>query len=94
MAPFSGPPTAWSASVYVGVHAFIAIFTTRGYTMTTTGELHTIIEELELVDVGDADSYLGEDVSDGEEAADMTALALARCLNYLSSVDERRYQLC
>lgn len=29
--------------------------------MTTTGELRAIIEELELVDVGDAASYLGEE---------------------------------
>ena len=29
--------------------------------MATTGELRTIIEELELEDVGDAASYLGEE---------------------------------
>jgi hypothetical protein len=29
--------------------------------MTTTGELRAIIEELELVDIGDAASYLGEE---------------------------------
>ncbi len=34
--------------------------------MATTGELHAIIEELELVDIGDAASYLGEE-ADGAE---------------------------
>lgn len=29
--------------------------------MATTGELRAIIEELELVDIGDAASYLGEE---------------------------------
>ncbi len=32
--------------------------------MATTGELRTIIEELELVDIGDAASYLGEEECD------------------------------
>jgi len=30
--------------------------------MTTTGELRAIVEELELVDVGDAAIYLGEEI--------------------------------
>lgn len=30
--------------------------------MATTGELRAIIEELQLIDVGDAASYLGEEV--------------------------------
>jgi hypothetical protein len=34
--------------------------------MATTGELRAIIEELELVDIGDAANYLGED-ADGSE---------------------------
>ncbi len=29
--------------------------------MATTGELRAIIEELELIDIGDAASYLGEE---------------------------------
>jgi hypothetical protein len=29
--------------------------------MTTTTELQAIVEELELIDIGDAASYLGED---------------------------------
>jgi hypothetical protein len=35
--------------------------------MTTTGELHAIVEELELVDIGDAASYLGEEAAETEE---------------------------
>lgn len=31
--------------------------------MATTGELRAIIEELDLVDVGDAASFLGEEAS-------------------------------
>ncbi len=30
--------------------------------MATTGELRAIIEELQLIDVGDAASYLGEEL--------------------------------
>ena len=44
--------------------------------MATTGELRAIIEDLELVDIGDAASYLGEEV-DGEEknlVSEQTAL--------------------
>ena len=37
--------------------------------MTTTRELHAIIEELELVDIGDAASYLGEDLDIEEESS-------------------------
>ena len=36
--------------------------------MATTGELRAIIEELQLVDIGDAASYLGEEVIVGEES--------------------------
>ena len=36
--------------------------------MATTGELRAIIEELQMVDIGDAASYLGEEVIVGEEA--------------------------
>jgi hypothetical protein len=36
-------------------------FVNGGSAMTTTGELRAIIEELELVDIGDAASYLGEE---------------------------------
>ncbi len=37
--------------------------------MATTGELRTIIQELHLVDVGDAKSYLGEEAMMEEELA-------------------------
>jgi hypothetical protein len=35
------------------------------YSMTTTGELRVIIEELMLVDIGDAADYLGEGMTAG-----------------------------
>ena len=43
--------------------------------MATTGELHAIIEELKLVDIGDAASYLGEEslVEDEASVAQWTA---------------------
>lgn len=37
--------------------------------MATTGELRAIIEALELVDIGDAASYLGEEDTVAEELA-------------------------
>jgi hypothetical protein len=36
--------------------------------MATTGELRTIIEELQLVEIGEAASYLGEEIIVEEEA--------------------------
>ena len=36
--------------------------------MTTTGELRAIIEDLQLIDIGDATSYLGEEMPEAEEA--------------------------
>ncbi len=36
--------------------------------MATTGELQAIIEELHLIDVGDAASYLGEEATENAEA--------------------------
>ena len=44
--------------------------------MATTGELRAIIEELELVDIGDAASYLGEEADGGEKnlVSEQTAL--------------------
>jgi hypothetical protein len=41
--------------------------------MATTGELRAIIEELQLIDIGDAASYLGE-----EELCGGDALVLAQ----------------
>lgn len=45
--------------------------------MTTTGELNAIIEELELIDIGDAASYLGEEatVVDDYLTSEYTAFA-------------------
>ncbi len=37
--------------------------------MATTGELRTIIQELELIYVGDAASYLGEEATVAEESS-------------------------
>jgi len=37
--------------------------------MATTGELRAIIQELQLVDIGDAASYLGEDAIVVEESS-------------------------
>ncbi len=47
--------------------------------MATTGELRAIIEELELVDIGDAASYLGEECLVAEEltVSDQSALVFA-----------------
>ena len=47
--------------------------------MTTTGELYAIVEELELVDIGDAASYLGEEAEVEEESlvSDQAALMFA-----------------
>jgi len=39
--------------------------------MATTGELRAIIEELQMVHIGDAASYLGEEVTGPEEAFDI-----------------------
>ncbi len=36
--------------------------------MATTGELRAIIEELQLVDIGEAASYLGEEIIVEEES--------------------------
>jgi hypothetical protein len=60
--------------------------------MATTGELRAIIKDLELVDVGEAASYLGEDALNDEEEPDISALNLASCLSYIAN-DERHCQV-
>jgi hypothetical protein len=58
-----------------------------GYiTLATTGELRAIIEALELVDIGDAVSYLGEEINvvEGLQVADQTAAAFANPIAYPS----------
>jgi hypothetical protein len=70
----------------VGVNKNETIYyESRGCTMTTTGELRAIVEELELVDVGEAASYLEEESVLAEEAPDVSALVLASCLGYIAS---------
>ncbi len=47
--------------------------------MATTGELRAIIEELQLVHIGDAASYLGEEVTMGEESIVSTPQLAVPC---------------
>jgi hypothetical protein len=43
--------------------------------MATTGELRAIIQELQMVDIGDAASYLGEEkMVEGESAVPVESL--------------------
>ena len=57
-------------------------------TMATTGELRAIIQELQLVDIGDAASYLGEEMKMVEEESTIqveSLLALATVTEQLAS---------
>lgn len=56
--------------------------------MTTTGELRAIVEELELVDVGDAAIYLGEETVRDDEISD-EPISLAFLSPYEGSTDDR-----
>ncbi|HYA98999.1 MAG TPA: hypothetical protein VED37_02150 [Ktedonobacteraceae bacterium] len=47
--------------------------------MATTGELRAIIEELQLVDIGEAASYLGEEII-VEEEANVTQQTALSCI--------------
>lgn len=50
--------------------------------MATTGELRAIIEELQLVDIGDAASYLGEEaVVEEESSVSVQSAALPICMD-------------
>jgi hypothetical protein len=50
--------------------------------MATTGELREIIEELQLVDIGDAASYLGEEaVVEEESCVSVQLAALPICID-------------
>lgn len=63
--------------------------------MTTTGELYAIIEELELVDIGDAASYLGEEgKGQEEEALSEAAMEFADNSHHLLSSECSVCQLC
>jgi hypothetical protein len=48
--------------------------------MATTGELRAIIEDLQLVDIGDAASYLGEEIIVGEESHVSVQEAAVPCI--------------
>jgi hypothetical protein len=48
--------------------------------MATTGELRAIIEELQLVDIGEAASYLGEEIIVEEESSVITQQAAPSCI--------------
>ena len=50
-------------------------FINEGITVATSGELRAIVEELALVDIGDAATYLGEEDQLEEEELDMPASA-------------------
>jgi hypothetical protein len=62
----------WVLDVWVeGVELLLGqklFYETGAICMATTGELRAIIQELQLVDIGDAASYLGEEPMDMEEA--------------------------
>jgi hypothetical protein len=55
--------------------------------MVTTGELRAIIQELQLVDVGDAVSYVGEEAQVVEESATSVAPALVTNTTHLATCD-------
>jgi hypothetical protein len=58
--------------------------------MATTGELRAIIEELQMVDIGDAASYLGEENVGTEEAtvpADEATLHASRAVHQPTWID-------
>ena len=57
--------------------------------MATTGELRAIVQDLHLVDIGDAASYLGEEASVVEESATpvQSALALVPDTTHLATCD-------
>jgi hypothetical protein len=63
--------------------------------MTTTGELDAIIEELELVDIGDAASYLGEEATVEDEffASEQSALTFANSMGSTVKEDYSLYQV-
>ena len=61
--------------------------------MATTGELRAIIQELQLVDIGDAASYLGEEVTVAEESSNPVEVfaVLAANTTHLTVCDCRLY---
>ena len=71
--------TRRALDVWVEVSCTLYMYIKSGeISMATTGELRAIIEELQLVDIGEAASYLGEEIIVEEEAnvsAQQTALS-------------------
>jgi hypothetical protein len=65
--------------------------------MATTGELRAIMQELHLVNVGDAGSYLGEDALVAEELATLVLMEPAFVLvtndDHLATCDCNACQL-
>jgi hypothetical protein len=60
------------------------------YKLATTGEMRAIIEALELVDIGDAVSYLGEEEMHAAEelqVVDQTVAMFADLIAYPSNCD-------
>ena len=58
--------------------------------MATTGELRAIIEELQMIDIGDAASYLGEENVGIEEAmvsVDEATLQASNAVHQLTWTD-------
>ena len=63
--------------------------------MATTGELRAIIEELQMIDIGDAASYLGEENVGTEEAtvsADEATLLASKAVHQPTWTDP--YENC
>ena len=58
--------------------------------MVTTGELRAIIQELHLVDVGEAASYLGEEAQVAEESEEtvQSSSVLAATTAHLTSCND------
>jgi hypothetical protein len=58
--------------------------------MATTGELQAIIQELQLIDIGDAASYLGEEATLEEEESTVSvqpAYVLVSSASHLATCD-------
>ncbi|HTI15792.1 MAG TPA: hypothetical protein VL461_14710 [Dictyobacter sp.] len=53
--------------------------------MTTTGELRVIMDELDMVDIGDAASYLGEELTASEEASECCGATFSNNANCLTT---------
>jgi hypothetical protein len=74
------------------IHVLQVLLANLGvYKLATTGELRAIIEALELVDIGDAVSYLGEEemnVVEELQVVDQTAATFADPIAYPSNCDD------